>query len=295
MEVTILGCRGSYPVAYPEIARYGGDTTCIRVDAGESLILLDAGTGIRKIHTLPDSLREVHVFITHLHWDHIIGFPDCTFLQNRPDVTMHLYGLERTHHNFDAALHQSFRQPLHEESIAELLGRFQYHELRPGEQVDVNGSVGVSCALANHPYKALGYRLEDSQHALTFIPDTAPFDRYLFDDEIVFRENSVSAAERAIMVKRQDQLTALAGDVDWLIYDAAMTPDEYKMLPHWGHSTMDQAAELATAASAKELILFHHAPTRSDEQIDALVMEQVAKHPHLSLAAAYAGMRLGVR
>ena len=228
MEITIHGCRGSYPVAYPEISRYGGDTTCVEVVSNDALLVLDAGTGIRKISSVPDSVREVHLFVTHLHWDHIIGFPQWPLLHTREDLTYHLYGLERTHDHFYAALQQSISTPLYPRSLEDMLVGFHFHEVLPGERIDIGQTVQVQTALANHPYRALGYRVQDAHAAMTFIPDTAPFDRYLFDDDIVLKETSLTGFERERLVERQDQIVILAGDADWLIYDAALTPRNTK-------------------------------------------------------------------
>jgi len=292
MEITIQGCRGSYPVAYPEILRYGGDTTCLEVVSDDALLVLDAGTGIRKINTIPENIREVHLFITHLHWDHIIGFPQWPLLHSHPDLSFHLYGLERTHDHFYAALEQSISTPLYPRSLEDMLVGFHFHELLPGDRMDVGNTLHVQTALANHPYRALGYRIESQQGTLAFIPDTAPFDRYLFDDEIVLKDTSLTGFEREKLVERQDQIVILAGDADWLIYDAALTPPEYEMLPHWGHSTMDQACDIARQAGAKELVLFHHGPTRTDDMVDNMLANQIKQNPDMNLSAAYAGMQL---
>ncbi|MFP4321797.1 MAG: MBL fold metallo-hydrolase [Anaerolineales bacterium] len=292
MEVSILGCRGSYPVASSDVLRYGGDTTCVQIQADGQFILLDAGTGIRHVHGLPDGVGAVHMFITHLHWDHIIGFPLFPALQ-RPDITLHIYSLERSHDRFYAALQQSMSRPLVGREWNDMVVNFQFHELSPGAVVALTNDLYVTCALANHPYRALGYRVQHGAQALAFIPDTAPFDRYLFEDDIVFKETPLTPNERAQLETRYEAILALTESADWLIYDAALTPAEYEALPHWGHSTMPQAVAMARAAEVGELIFFHHNPTRTDEQIDALLAEQRAAHPDLYLAAAYAGMRLG--
>jgi phosphoribosyl 1,2-cyclic phosphodiesterase len=207
-------------------------------------------------------------------------------------MSFHLYGLERTHDHFYAALEQSISKPLYPRSLEDMLVGFHFHEVLPGERVDVGNYLRVHTALANHPYRALGYRVESENGALAFIPDTAPFDRYLFDDDIVLKETSLTGFERERLVQRQDQIVILAGDSDWLIYDAALTPPEYEMLPHWGHSTMAQACDIAREAGAKELVLFHHGPTRTDDMVDAMLAEQVKLNPDMNISAAYAGMQL---
>lgn len=293
MKITVLGCRGSYPVAHPDVVRYGGDTTCIYVSAGDNAIVLDAGTGIRKLEALPAHLNDVHLFITHLHWDHIIGFPHWSLLHTRPDITLHLYSLQRSHDRFYAALEQSISQPLYEFGFEAMAVNIEFHELVPGEEVVLDDETRVTCALTNHPYRALGYRLDHGHHSLGFIPDTAPFDRYLFDDHMVPKEKKLTASERSTLLARQDALVKLISGVDWLMYDCALTPEEYEHLPHWGHSTAQQAAEMAQQAEVGELILFHHAPQRTDAQVDAILAAQQAATPRLTISAAFSGMIKG--
>lgn len=292
MEITIHGCRGSIPVSYPEIERYGGDTTCLEIRADDTAIILDAGSGIRKLHYLPDTIREAHLFITHLHWDHIIGFPHWTILWARPDLTLHIYGLERSHDNFYRALERSMSEPLYTHDVGDIPITFQYHELNPSQGIELGTNVHVSCTLANHPYRALAYRVQHGDEVLAFVPDTAPFDRYLFADDLVKMEQTLTPEERNTLIDMEDNLINLMGDATWLLYDAALTPAEYEMLPHWGHSTMAQAVEMARASSVKELVFFHHDPKRTDSQIDALLAEQRRENPDMTLSAAYTDMRI---
>lgn len=291
MQITILGCRGSYPIAHPQVLRYGGDTTCLQVEAGNTLLILDAGTGIRHLKTIPPHIQAVHLFITHLHWDHILGFPQWAILQNRPDLKLNLYSLARTHDKFYAALEKTISQPLYSRRWDEVFGSWKYHELLPGDRVQLL-DLEVRCALANHPYRALAYRINSSTNSVAFIPDTSPFEHYLFDDAIVFRETSLTPSDKAVLNQRYDSLLQLAGDVDWLIYDAAQTDQEYALLPHWGHSTPAQAVQMARLTSAKNLILFHHGPNRTDDHVDKLLATERGLNPDLNIYAAAAGMKV---
>lgn len=296
MYITILGCRGSYPVSYPEAIRYGGDTTCIQVVADGHFIVFDAGTGIRHMAEVPDYVNDVHLFISHLHWDHIIGFPLWPLLNSRPDLTVHIYSLARSHDRFYGALLQSLSRPLSNHDLEEMVVNFRFYELQPGQGVEIGQRVLVRCALANHPYKALAFRVDETgAGALTFVPDTSPFDRYLFNDDIVFKDTRLLPHERDLLMQRQEAVIRLASEADWLIYDAAQTDAEYEKLPHWGHSTMSQAAQMGRWAGVRELIMFHHNPNRTDTAIDAMLNAAQLAHPDLNISAAYAGMQRGLK
>jgi ribonuclease BN (tRNA processing enzyme) len=84
-------------------------------------------------------------------------------------------------------------------------------------------------------------------------------------------------------------LRDLCAEADWLVYDAAQTTAEYEALPHWGHSTPQQAAEMALDCGAQQLVLFHHAPKRNDEQVEAMLARVQNDYPDLQITAAAGG------
>ncbi len=301
MRVRIWGCRGSYPVSGADFVRYGGNTTCIEVWAGDTLIVIDAGTGMRPLGLslcppqCPPAIRRMHVLITHTHWDHIIGFP---FFQPLLDPEAHVtvYGLHRSEQRFKATLTSSLGKPLFPIALSALPAKIDFREVDAYETFTIASQVQVTTARLNHPYRAIGYRIQDPSACLAFITDTAPFDQILFGDEQVrwSKERTLDPVSRDTLIRMQQGVRDLMADADWAIYDAQFEPEEYAKRPHWGHSTPNHAIAFAAEARARHLILFHHDPHRTDDQIDEIeaVYRARAAERGLMLSAAREGLTL---
>lgn len=299
MVVRFWGTRGSYPVARAEMLRYGGNTTCVEVRAGGRRIILDAGTGLR---TLGAALADedgpplrLDLLITHTHWDHIIGFPFFEPLFH-PANCLDIYGLLRTQSSLRATIANALSDPLLPLGLEDLRAELHFHEINEGLCFQLGPDVRVSTARANHPYRALAYRIETDEAALVFVPDTGPFHTVLFGDERIEWTGTPTAHthdDLRELAEMRRAMVALAEGADWLIYDSQFTEAQYLRFPHWGHSTADQAREIALEAGVGQLLLFHHDPHRTDSEIDAIVAEQqAAAPPHLEVQAAYEGMEL---
>jgi phosphoribosyl 1,2-cyclic phosphodiesterase len=298
MIVRVWGTRGSYPVARADVLRYGGNTTCVEVRAGDSCIILDAGTGMRALGAAliaeDPAPRRVDLLITHTHWDHIIGFPFFAPL-SRPDWSLEIYGLRRTQSSLRATIANALSDPLLPVALEDLRAPLHFNEIHEGREFAL-GPVRVRTARANHPYRALAYRLETNEAALVFIPDTGPFHTVLFGDERIDWTGEPTASSHAdlrALAEMRAGIVELAGGADWLLYDSQFTDEQYARFPHWGHSTASQAREIAEAARVKELLLFHHDPHRTDDELDRIVAAQRAvARRGLRVRGAFEGMVL---
>jgi len=299
MIVRFWGTRGSYPVARAEMLRYGGNTTCVEVRAGGRRIILDAGTGLRPLGAALAGEQagplRLDMLITHTHWDHIIGFPFFEPLFS-PHNCLDIYGLLRTQSSLRATIANALSDPLLPMSLEDLRAELHFHEIDEGLCFQLGPEVRVSTARANHPYRALAYRIETDEAALVFIPDTGPFHTVLFGDERIEWTGSPTAhthADLRELAEMRAKVVELARGADWLIYDAQFTEEQYRRFPHWGHSTGAQAREIAEAAGVRTLLLFHHDPHRTDAEMDGLLAEQrAAAPPDMEVLAAYEGLEL---
>jgi phosphoribosyl 1,2-cyclic phosphodiesterase len=265
---------------------FGGNTSAVEIRVGETTILLDAGTGLRGIGQelcgdAGRNLGRLHLFISHTHWDHITGLPFFVPLRDAR-TRLQIYGLRRARISLRQTLAEAMSDPLLPFNLSGVQAELRFHELEDSAEIDVDGVATVRAVRVNHPYRALGYRVESEGGTLAYVPDTGPFHTVLFGDDYVAWDGKACglAEQRQLALMRAGLLRLVAG-ADWLIYDTQFTDEEYRARPHWGHSTPAQALEIAGEARARQLLLFHHDPHRTDAQVVAL-LEQ-----HRPLAALY--------
>ena len=252
IRVTFHGVRGSTPCQSDDIRRYGGNTSCVSVDAAdEDPLLLDMGTGLRyygkKVPT--DQLFRGSCLLTHLHWDHVQGLPFFTPLL-REGSRLDVYGpAQDDGRSLDEVVSTTIRPPLFPVSVDELPGTVSFHDT-----ADTDFSIGkfdVKARLIPHLGPTLGFRVECDGRSIAYLSDhQQPFD------------GSYSASPGAL---------ELVEGVDLLIHDAQYTQPEFKVKATWGHCTVDYAVWLASQAGATQLALFHHDPSRRDDDLDVLL------------------------
>lgn len=252
MRVTFWGTRGSLASPGPETVRYGGNTACVEIrDSLGGLIVLDAGTGIRRLGATLGDARTIHLFLTHLHLDHLqgLGFFAPLF---RPGVEVHIWGPPSPRADLAARLNRYLSPPLFPIRLRELGSRVTLHPA-PMQPIRV-GDVEVVAELIVHPGPTVGYRLSEGDRTVAYLPDHEP----------------ALGARRFPESPEWTSGYALARGVDLLIHDAQYTADERSSRIGWGHSSLDEAVAFAGAAGAAALAPFHHDPTHSDAELDAL-------------------------
>jgi len=262
MMVTLWGTRGSLPSAGPETVRYGGNTACVEVRGEDgTLIVLDAGTGIRRLSAAvgPDD-RRIHILLTHLHMDHLQGFGFFEPLY-RADVEVHVWGPPSTTHDLRTRLTKYLSPPLFPVRLRDLPCRLFLHDV-PMRDFAME-SLRVHCALVCHPGPTVGYRITDNGAALVYIPDHEP----------------ALGARRFPLAAEWTSGYDLARDADLLIHDAQYTDAEYARRVGWGHSALRHTVTFAALVRARRLVTFHHDPGHSDDLLDALADEARAAWP----------------
>jgi ribonuclease BN (tRNA processing enzyme) len=252
VRARIWGCRGSLAAPGPRTLRYGGNTSCLEV-RGETggLLVLDAGTGIRALGLteLPD---RIHLLLTHLHLDHIegLGFFRPVWLR---ETELHVWGPPSPTRTLEERIARYLSPPLFPREISELPCRLRFHDV-PAEEWELEG-LRVRAAPVAHPGPTVGYRVSENGRALAYIPDHEP----ALTTRIEEQEGEwISGWE-------------VAAGADVLLHDAQFTETEYPLRVGWGHSSVAHAVSFAARAKVRQLLLFHHDPSRTDEELDTLL------------------------
>jgi len=291
MRVRFWGTRGSLAKPGPTTLRYGGNTSCVEVRTADgTLIVLDCGTGAHGLgHALQASAAgplHGHLLITHTHWDHIQGFPFFAPLFDAAN-TWDIYAPGDVGQRLEETLAGQMQYTYFPLTLDQLGATIRYHDL--GEGLFDLGGVQALARYLNHPALTLGYRLEIGGVALVYATDHEPHLRPRPN-----RAGPHRTACQTQLVHEEDQghLRFLAG-ADLVIHDAQYTLVEYAQKIGWGHSPVEYAVDMAIAAQAKRLALFHHDPFHDDATLERVVeacrQRASAAHSRLAVFAAAEG------
>ena len=302
MRVKFWGVRGSLPVPGRKTERYGGNTSCVEVRSESGTrVVVDAGTGIRKLgkeivaETEPGK-SEVHLLISHTHWDHIQGLPFFSPLYQKGN-RLAVYARKRDDLHLRAVFASQTDDPYFPIPFDEAKADIAFSELPDSAEFEVK-DVKVACARLNHPYIATAYRLTVDGASVVYVSDTAPFSDILFEDEFIAQPPGpgaeLPAADKKKLAKMRAGIVKLCEGADLVVYDTMFTPDDYRRIPHFGHSRPSDALQICQEAGARKLALFHHAPERSDAEVDAILDETKATAKRdgikLDIVAAHEGL-----
>ena len=254
MKIKFYGVRGSIASPGQDTVRYGGNTSCVYVEAGDGTqFVFDAGTGIRKLGeelmALPDS-KEINLIFSHYHWDHIQGFPFFlpAYKKNQvinllaahlKDVNAHSVLTQMTNPHF----------PVPSDKL-----EAQVKLLSIENDVVKIGQNTIYVQSLNHPGGGSAYRLETPAGSMAYVTD-----------------NELDPPNEPATT--YTEWVSFLADVDFLIHDAMYVDNELEKIHGWGHSLISQVLQLAVDTKVKNLILFHHDPARTDDQLDEICKE----------------------
>jgi phosphoribosyl 1,2-cyclic phosphodiesterase len=295
MKFKFWGVRGSIPSPGPRTVRYGGNTTCIEIRSDDgTLIVLDAGTGLfclsQALVASPVRPIEANIFITHSHWDHIHGLPFFAPLFIR-DSRVRLHGVTdpATGNGIEHVMGVQLQNSYFPVGEAQMDATIEYRTLAVGEALPVGDAV-VRNVVMSHPVTDLGYRVDCNGKSVFFTGDHEP----------LFNPYDAAQPEHAPFALHVAQRTAaideLARGVDALIVDCSYTREEYPAKVGWGHGTFDGALAMAMRTGARRLYCTHHEPTRSDDELEAVFAQALARWEGrldgLVVALAYEGLEV---
>lgn len=283
IRVRFWGVRGSIPSPGPLTARYGGNTSCVTIegtnvkDGVRRLGVLDAGTGIRQLgQALIGEDVDIIFILSHTHWDHIQGFPFFAPIYD-PNRRIYLSRLEKREGLFQLLIEQmdGTRFPLRQEQMQAQMKTYSEAQVRHFAEAGYR----VSRIRVNHPGDTYGFRADLRGASVVYIPDNELDPPY---EPLLSLEN----------------LTEFCRGADVLIHDAQYTEADMPHKRGWGHSVVSRVRELAAAAGVGRLVLFHHDPDRSDDELDAIQRESdawcAANAPTLRCTVAWEGLEIGI-
>ena len=281
MRLTFYGVRGSCPCSGPSYATFGGATSCVLLETGTGApIIFDAGTGMRALGAdLQPRLHErgiplhARVLLTHLHYDHLLGLPFFSPLED-PGAVVEIYGPRQGETSLADLINGAVTPPFFPVQMTEFAGDVRLVEMADEDFAAEDAT--VTSRWVPHTDPTLGYRVESGGVSVAYVPDhQAPLDRLTISDGV----------------------RDLCQGVDVLIHDAQYDDEEFARRSDWGHSTVAYAVRVALEAGVRQLVLFHHDPAHDDERILDLeaAARQIPGADRLELiVAAREGMTLDV-
>jgi ribonuclease BN (tRNA processing enzyme) len=281
-SLTFHGCRGSFPVTGADFQRYGGNSPCVSIQAGSRTIILDAGSGLvehgnqmlRRYASEKVAMRA-DIFITHLHLDHLMGLPFFSPIY-LPQASVNVWGPRMgAYPSFEAALNTLIHPPFFPVPIHEMQAAKTFHDITEAHSVYYLKDQAMPVMLRkNHPDTVLPDPddIEVEVHCMRGF--NHPKSGVLLYKVIYQGHTIVYATDTEGYVHGDQRLSTFAMGADVLIHDAMYTSDRYTSMPSptqgYGHSTVEIAADVATRADVKKLLLFHHDPSSTDDDLDAI-------------------------
>ena len=274
MTITFWGTRGSISTFGPGTVKYGGNTPCVSILLDDSLLILDAGSGIRKLgeKMMQRPIANVHLLLTHLHMDHIQGLGFFKpFFSAKTKISIWGPGGNST---LDKRLNRYLSPPLFPVRIRDFACELEFKEtpLKPFQI----GPFMIQADYICHPGPTLGYRISDGKSVVAFIPDHEP---------------ALGASDFPNNAEWTSGFQ-LAKEADVLIHDAQFSDEEYAIRVGWGHSSYRHTLQFAKLANVKMLQLFHHDPGHTDQDLDQLYWQYVDNQADFPVEIAQEGTSL---
>lgn len=266
-RLTFYGVRGSIPVSGSEFQEFGGNTTCVLIEGPHRTVILDAGTGIRALgkdivakHPNLGIDRACFLAFSHFHWDHIQGLPFfIPAYDSRRTFTISAIGKERYGKNLKSIFETQMQQDYFPVPLDGMGATIEF--LQTPDDLLNFGNASIKVVKHNHPGDAYSYRFQDA------------------NGKVVVYCTDIEHDEQV-----DPQIVELARGADILIHDGQYTPEELLLYKGWGHSSWEQAIEVAEQAEVKRLIITHHDPDHNDVFLRDIEAQCQKRFPNTILA-----------
>ena len=319
MKVRFWGVRGSIATPGKDTMVYGGNTSCLEIEDDEGqCFVFDAGTGIRALGNdlMRRKQKEVHLFITHTHWDHIQGFPFFTPAYI-PGNTVNIYGPKHFEKTLKKIMDLQMDYAYFPVSMQQLNAKISYQDLQEA-RIQIGKTV-ITTKYSNHPVTGLCYKVTGSSgKSIVYSGDTEPYYNVLeaekkqkaaggpaagrnpeqspggamdFNDEFAAADSDENI-DQIVSERNEHHKQFCASDL--LVHDAQYTEEEYPKFLGWGHSPMETVINMARSAKVGWLVLNHHDPAQTDESLLKIEAALKAKYPDQKMVFSREGMELEI-
>jgi phosphoribosyl 1,2-cyclic phosphodiesterase len=266
MSVRFWGTRGSIPTPGRQTEKFGGNTTCVEVRHEDTIIVLDAGSGIREmglawLNEFGKSPIQATMLFTHYHWDHLQGFPFFTAAY-MPDNTLDIYGNAPEGFSLKDILSGQMHGAYFPVPLSAMQATMNFHPVSREFRI---GSIGIKTFGLPHPGGCVGYRLETEESIFVFATDSE-------FDQVALNVGEIKSNFTANREYEPELIEFLKG-AHLLAVDCQYSDQEYQSKVGWGHNSLATVVDLAWQVEPKMLALCHHDPQSSDETVMQIIAE----------------------
>lgn len=257
----LWGTRGSCSVSGPEYTQFGGNGPCMEFRYNDELAIFDAGTGIRPLGMTLKDEKTIDLFLSHFHWDHIIGFPFFEPIYKKGTV-INIYSPNHEKRPAKSLFNQLLADeffPIHLDQIQATLNFEGIEEKKPIQR----GPLTIDFHKTLHPGETLCFKIQTPKETIGYVTDNE------------------------INIEKQASLIAFLQGVDLLIHEAQYAPDEYEKKKGWGHSSLTKTVDFLQHVKPKKWLVTHHDPNHTDEDLKRL--EKIAQSSSLPCQVEWAG------
>ena len=263
--VTFWGTRGSIPTPGRSTEKYGGNTPCVSIECGDTYLVIDAGTGIRNLGlelaaemVEKGSGMNLHLLLSHTHWDHIQGLPffDPAYMGG---TTLIIYGSQKKGEFLESILHGQMNNDYFPVQMSDFPSNIRIQQLP--ETMNFDDFTLDTQEQVFNPGGSLRFRINTGDRCIVYASDIE-LNKIFYPDE--------PSAEIDAM---KDEYMQFIHGADLLIADGQYTTEEYGMHVGWGHTSIPVLVEVAHKCRVKQLALFHHDPQHSDTKLDEILLD----------------------
>ncbi|MDD2481791.1 MAG: MBL fold metallo-hydrolase [Lutispora sp.] len=276
-KVTFWGVRGSKPTPGRNTILFGGNTSCVQIEAGKRNLIFDGGTGIAELGNKmmkEEGRKQADIFFSHLHWDHIQGLPFFEPIYY-PENCFCLYGEDKEGETFQQVIEKQMCYPYFPITMEMMKGDYKFINIAPNQDIDLGEGIKIKTFAVNHPNGCLSYRIEKRNSVVVYCTDTETIEK-----------------------QRREKFLEFIRGADVFIYDTHFTDEEYigtrdgQSKKKWGHSTWEEGTRISREADIGYLILYHYKENRNDREQQEI--EIFAQQEFKNTVAAREGMIITV-